>query len=206
MGIVKELAKFYFLFVAVLFLGRFLLYVFYFERFGEIGFLESLLSFLYGLRMDTIAVCIILVIPALLLGLTPKRFAKSTSIFLKYYLLAWLLIVVFIENATFPFFAQYDVRPNYLFVEYLEYPNEIASLMFKDYKVELLVAFAMMFLIGRWFLSSSLVQFSKSFQTPWHVRVFLLLPLLLLLFMGVRSSFGHRGANPSDALFSTTAS
>jgi phosphoglycerol transferase MdoB-like AlkP superfamily enzyme len=203
LGIVKELAKFYFLFVAVLFLGRFLLYVFYFERFGEIGFLESLLSFLYGLRMDTIAVCIILVVPTLVLGLAPKRFGKPAMLFLKYYLLAWLLIVVFIENATFPFFAQYDVRPNYLFVEYLEYPNEIASLMFKDYKVELLVAFAMMFFIGRWFLSSNLVQFSKSFQTPWHVRIFLLLPLLLLLFIGVRSSFWHRGANPSDALFST---
>lgn len=31
----------------------------------------------------------------------------------------------------------------------------------------------------------------------------MLLPLLIILFIGIRSSFGHRPANNSDALYST---
>lgn len=63
-----------------------------------------------------------------------------------------MIFLIFIENATFPFFLQYDVRPNYLFLEYLEYPHEIASLLFKDYKLELLISFIMMILASIVFL------------------------------------------------------
>ena len=59
----------------------------------------------------------------------------------KYYFLIILSFIIYIENATLPFFAQYDVRPNYLFVEYLEYPKEIFSMIIADYKIELIIAF-----------------------------------------------------------------
>ncbi|MDY0121333.1 MAG: LTA synthase family protein [Sulfurimonas sp.] len=203
MHFLKELFKTYLLLLAVLFLGRVLLYLFYFDRLEDISFFESLLSFVYGMRMDTIVLSIILVIPALLLSISPKRFTPLVSKGLKLYILGWLLILIFIENATFPFFAQYDVRPNYLFIEYLEYPKEVGSLMFKEYKLELLLSFVMMFFAARLFLRSKFIDFTRAFQTPYHRRALLLLPLLLLLFIGIRSSFGHRGANTSDALYSS---
>jgi len=40
-------------------------------------------------------------------------------------------------------------------------------------------------------------------RTPLWRRMLLLLPILTLLFIGIRSSFGHRPANISDALYST---
>lgn len=203
MYLIKELLKTYLLFFLLLFLGRILLYLFYFDRLEDISFFESLLSFIYGMRMDTIVLSFILVIPTLFLCISPKRLTPLISKGIKFYILVWLLVLIFIENATFPFFAQYDVRPNYLFLEYLEYPKEVGSLMFKEYKLELLLSFVMMFVAARLFLRSKWIDFRNAFRTPYHFRALLLLPLLVLLFLGIRSSFGHRGANTSDALYST---
>lgn len=192
----------YLLFVAIIFVFRALLYGIYFDRLNDISIGHSLLAFIYGLRMDTIAVSIVLIIPAIVLAVTPKSLSKIGAKFLKYYFLAWLLIFVFIENATIPFFAQYDVRPNYLFVEYLEYPDEVASLMIKDYKLSLFVALLMMISIGYLFLKSKISDFTDAFEARYLVRIAMLLPILVILFIGIRSSFGHRPANVSDAMYS----
>lgn len=96
--------------------------------------------------MDTILICMLLVIPTILLSIAPKNWSKIVSKIVKFYVLLFLLIIIFIENATIPFFAQYDVRPNYLFVQYLDhYPKEVFSLLFKDYKLSLLISFIMLF-------------------------------------------------------------
>ena len=198
----SAILKAYLLFIAILFAFRVLLYGIYFDRLNDISIGHSLLAFIYGLRMDTIAIGFVLIVPAIVLSITPKSLSRFAINFLKYYFLIWLLIFVFIENATIPFFAQYDVRPNYLFVEYLEYPSEVASLMIKDYKVSLLVAFLMMFIVGYLFLKSKLSDFSNAFQAKYAIRILMLLPMLVVLFICIRSSFGHRPANVSDAMYS----
>ncbi|PZP13474.1 MAG: sulfatase, partial [Aliarcobacter butzleri] len=116
MKLIKELFKVYLLFVALFLIGRFFFYLLYFERFNDISFFESLLTFIYGLRMDTIVICIILVIPTIFLAITPKIFSNFISKFLNIYILFFVVIALFIECASFPFFAQYDLRPNYLFI------------------------------------------------------------------------------------------
>lgn len=199
----KELFKFYILFTLLFFIGRLSLWLVYFNRFDDISFLESLLSFVYGLRMDTIVISIVLIIPTILLALTPKSFGEHIAKVLKWYFLVWLLLFVFIENATVPFFEQYDVRPNYLFLAYLEYPKEVISLMFKDYLLELIISFVMMATLAYWFMKSSLFTLVHVMKTPYVIRLLLLLPFLLILFIGIRSSFGHRGVNISDAMYST---
>ena len=123
-------------------MGRLSLFIIYFDRFKDSD-VNYWLSFIYGLRMDTIVTSIILIIPMFILTLTPKTLHKVTNQFLKYYFLIMLSFVIYIENATLPFFAQYDVRPNYLFVEYLEYPKEVFSMIIADYKIELIIAFIM---------------------------------------------------------------
>ena len=155
MKLIKELFKVYVIFVAVFLIGRFFFYVVHFERFNDIPFFESILTFIYGLRMDTIVISIILVIPTIILALSPKIFSKFIPKFLNIYILAFLLTAVFIECASFPFFAQYDLRPNYLFIEYLEYPQEVSSLLFKDYKLEFIGAFVIIFLVARTYLKSN---------------------------------------------------
>lgn len=53
MTLFKELFKIYLLFIALFFLGRLGLYCLYFDRLSDISFAQSLLSFLYGLKLDT---------------------------------------------------------------------------------------------------------------------------------------------------------
>jgi len=199
----KELFKIYLLFIALFFLGRLGLYAVYADRLTDISFAESLLSFLYGLKLDTMATSIILIIPALVLSLTPQYFARLATRILSGYVLVFLLIALYIENATFPFVAQYDVRPNYLFVEYLKYPKEISSMILKEYPLQLLVAF-MMLLVTAWaYLRFSPLKLEEALRTPLWKRFLFLLPITALLFIGIRSSLGHRPANVSDALYST---
>ncbi len=203
MRIFKELFKIYLLFIALFVLGRLGLYILYADRLHDITFAESLLSFLYGLKLDTMTTSIILIIPALILSLTPQYFVKSATRLLNGYVLTFLLLALYIENATFPFVAQYDVRPNYLFIEYLKYPKEVLSMILKEYPMQLVVAFIMLMITAWLFVRFSPLKFEEALTTPLWKRFLLLLPITALLFIGIRSSLGHRPANVSDALYST---
>ncbi|KLD98524.1 sulfatase [Aliarcobacter butzleri L349] len=203
MKLIKELFKVYLLFVALFLIGRFFFYLLYFERFNDISFFESLLTFIYGLRMDTIVICIILVIPTIFLAITPKIFSNFISKFLSIYILFFLLIALFIECASFPFFAQYDLRPNYLFIEYLEYPQEVTSLLFKDYKFQFIAVFILIIATIKIYSKSKFINFEQVFKQNYISRILILAPILLVLFLGIRSSLGHRPVNISDALYST---
>lgn len=202
MQVLKELFKTYILFISLFFIGRLLLYILYFDRLSDISLFESLLTFIYGVRLDIIVISVILLIPVLAVTIFPPKISNFVAKFLKFYTLVWLMLLVYVENASIPFFAQYDARPNYLFVEYLEYPQEVLSLMFKDYKIELFITFAMMFFVGRQFMRSDFINFQNCFKVKYVQRIAMLFLLLPLLFIGIRSSFGHRPANISDALYS----
>ncbi|AFV98525.1 MULTISPECIES: LTA synthase family protein [unclassified Sulfuricurvum] len=200
---IRELIKIYLLFIALFFLGRLGLYGLYFDRLGDISLTESLLSFLYGLKLDTMTASIILVIPALLLAITPQSGAKYVGRFLSGYVLFFLLVALYVENATFPFVAQYDVRPNYLFIEYLKYPQEVTSMILKEYPLQLAVALGMLVATAWAYLRFSPLRLVEAIQTPLWKRLLLFPLVAALLFIGIRSSFGHRPANISDALYST---
>ncbi|WP_323669556.1 LTA synthase family protein [Aliarcobacter butzleri] len=203
MKLIKELFKVYLLFVALFLIGRFFFYLLYFERFNDISLSESLLTFIYGLRMDTIVICIILVIPTIFLTITPKIFSNFISKFLNIYILFFIVIALFIECASFSFFAQYDLRPNYLFIEYLEYPQEVTSLLFKDYKFQFIAVFILIITTIKIYSKSKFINFEQVFKQNYISRILILAPILLVLFLGIRSSLGHRPVNISDALYST---
>lgn len=199
----RELFKIYLLFIVLFFLGRLGLYALYFDRLGDITFAQSLLSFLYGLKLDTMTASIILIIPALLLAITPQALARYTERFINGYVLLFLLIALYVENATFPFVAQYDVRPNYLFIEYLKYPKEVTSMILKEYPLQLAVAMGMLLVAAWGYLRFSSLRLAEAIRTPLWKRTLLFPIVAALLFIGIRSSFGHRPANISDALYST---
>ncbi len=203
MLVFKELFKIYLLFIFLFFLGRLGLYISYMDRLSDMTFAYSLLSFVYGLKLDTMTTSYILILPALFLTITPQIFAKITSKIISGYILVYLLIALYVENATFPFVAQYDVRPNYLFVEYLKYPKEVTSMILKQYPLQLLAALAMLAVMAWGFLRYSPLNLESAIRTPLWRRMLLLLPIAALLFIGIRSSYGHRPANISDALYST---
>ena len=199
---IKKLFTYYLLIVGVFFLGRVVLFMLYFDRFSESG-VNYWLSFVYGLKMDTMVASMLLVIPLIVLSFSPRSLAKISNLFLRLYFVVVLGILIYIENATFPFFVQYDVRPNFKFVEYLEYPVEVFNMIIADYKLALSIAFIMIGIFAWVFMRKTKESFLSVLQIPLYKRALLFLPLALLLFIGIRSSFGHRAANISDAMYST---
>ena len=203
MNVFKKLLQYYFVMIAIFFVGRVALFVLYYDRFSEDG-INHWLSFLYGLKMDTMVAAMLLIIPLIVLSFSPKSFTKISNLFLRLYFVLALGFLIYIENATFPFFTQYDVRPNFKFVEYLEYPVEVFNMLIADFKLPLSIAFLMIAIFTWYFLKVTKNSFIKVLETPFEKRAIWFLPLALLLFIGIRSSFGHRPANISDAMYSSS--
>lgn len=190
--------------LAMCFVGRAALFAWQYERLHDIALGERLLAFVHGLRMDLIGVGYLLIVPALLLTLAPSSVRRGAASVLRVYALAVLLVLAFLEVATFPFFAEYDVRPNILFVAYLEYPREVAAMLWKDQKLGLaaqtllLSGLVWLALRRRWF-----ARFEDVLAVPWTRRAMVFLPAALFVVAAIRSSFGHRPANLSDAAYSS---
>ncbi len=202
MQLIKTLFKYYLTMIFIFFITRLALFIIYFDRFSESG-VNYWLSFLYGLKVDTIVACMFLVIPLILLTLLPSLFAKIVNFVLRVYFIIVFAIILYIDIATFDFFAEYDVRPDFKFVEFLAYPKEVFGLLMANYKLPLLIAFITISLFSWIFWKSSKNSFMSIMQTSWIKRAVLFIPLLALLFIGIRSSFGHRPANLSDSMYST---
>ena len=202
MNILKYLFRYYICMIGIFFVGRLSLFIIYFDKIKDSD-VSCWLTFIYGLRMDTISASILLLIPMFLLTLMPKIIKGMVDVFLKYYFVVIISILIYIEIATFPFISQYDVRPNYLFVEYLEYPKEISQMIFKAYKWQLLIAVVVISSFIYLYLKRLHQSSNVVFELSYIKRVLWFLPLLILLFIGIRSSFGHRGANISDAMYSS---
>ncbi|MEA1916945.1 MAG: sulfatase-like hydrolase/transferase, partial [Campylobacterota bacterium] len=198
----KELILWFVLILAILSLGRVVLFFTYFERVVNSG-VDWWWMFSYGLRMDSIVASILSIIPALIMFTFPRFLKAIGSIFLRYYYLVVLLLVIYIENATFPFIAEFDVRPNEIFINYLEYPKEVFGNIWASYKLELFISFAMMALAGYLFLQKSRGRFEAIFEDKYWQKIALLIPVAAVLFLGVRSSIGWRPANISDAVFTS---
>ncbi len=202
MQMIKKLLNYYLLMVGLFFIGRLALFILYYDRFSHSD-VNYWLSFLYGLKMDTMVASILLVIPLIVLSFSPAGLAKVSNFFLRLYFVTVFGFLIYMENATFPFFTQYDVRPNFKFVEYLEYPVEVFNMIIADYKLALIMTFIMIGVFTWIFMHKTKDSFIYILQTPIYKRVLLFLPLALILFIGIRSSFGHRAANISSAMYST---
>ena len=188
--------------IAIFFIGRLALFLWQYDRFSEAD-VSLWLSFLYGLKMDTMVASMLLVVPLLVLSFSSSAWVKVSNLFLRLYFVAVLGFLIYMENATFPFFSQYDVRPNFKFVEYLEYPVEVFNMLLADFKLPLSIAFIMIAIFVWFFMRFTKESFTDVLQMPWKKRAIWFLPIALLLFIGIRSSFGHRAANISDAMYST---
>ncbi len=202
-GPLRPLLKFLVVATTVLSLARLGLVIWQWPRVAAADGFWRVLG--YGIRMDMILICYLLVPIALGLFLFPVRM-NSRSIWQKIssaWLSFWIVFMVFMEAATPPFIQQYDLRPNRIFIEYLNHPKEVALTIWGGFRVQLLAALLLtavtFFLVRRIFLTTAVpVQ-------RWNIGKRLVVsPLVLcLLLIGGRNSFDHRPANPSTAAFSS---
>ena len=196
-------------FIAMIILGlvilsaaRFGLVLWKLERVSSTGKLVEIL--VQGLRVDIIQLCLIVLIPLLLAPiLATKRLFKIWQKFTYVWVFIALVLLVFLEAATPGFIGEYDVRPNRIFVEYLKYPNEVFSMLWRGFKVEIFSALTAVGLAG--WLVHKFMQPWLNIQANWsNKKLWLIWPLIFVLTaFGIRSTLGHRPANP--ALFAITA-
>ena len=159
---------------------------------------------LQGWRVDIILLSLISLIPVLLLPLfSIGKWWRGWQTFTYLWVILALMLIVFLEVATPGFIAEYDVRPNRIFVEYLKYPHEVVSMLWVGFRIHIfasLVFIVLTMLFMRRFMKPWLSMTSR-----WNVtKTLITWPLVfILLALGVRSTLGHRPANP--ALFAITA-
>jgi phosphoglycerol transferase MdoB-like AlkP superfamily enzyme len=190
-------------FIVVLTAARVLLVVWQWQRVSDADMVASV--FLQGLRFDLVLLGIVLLIPVLLFPLlaSHRRLVPLWRSFLVIYFSAMLLVVTFMEFSTPSFVDQFDSRPNILFVEYLEYPREVAATLWAAYKLPLL--FAMAFVTA--FTVINVRHFREIVRPVLPTGILpalALTPLLLIACLAmVRSTADHRPVNPSTVALST---
>jgi phosphoglycerol transferase MdoB-like AlkP superfamily enzyme len=159
--------------------------------------------FLQGIRVDCILLAQIIMIPLII---SPFFLAFNAWEAWRYFTFIWLVIgmtlIIFLEAATPGFIGEYDTRPNRLFVEYLKYPQEVLPMLWNGFRVHVFAGLiATAFTV--WLMATlSKPWLSQSNQLP-ALTYWLLLPVTILLTaLIIRSTIGHRPANP--ALFAIT--
>ncbi len=157
---------------------------------------------LQGVRADFIVLGLLVAVPVLLSPLLALH-GRSWRLFCVGWYSVALFALIFIELSTPSFIAQYDIRPNRLYIEYLKYPKEVLSTLWHGFRVPFLLGISLTLVLvafaGRWLRRQSRQQrcFGK-------VRLWLVWPLVLLLvFAAIRSTTQHRPANP--AMFALTS-
>ena len=166
------------------------------ERVNATGKLLEIL--LQGVRVDIIQLCLLAIIPLLLAPFLAHQ--KTFNIWRKFtyfWVILSIVLLVFLEAATPGFIAEYDVRPNRIFVEYLKYPKEVFGMLWRGFKVDIFTGVGFT-LLAIWAMRRFMQPWLNATPTWSNKKVWVIWPLILLLSaFGIRSSLGHRPANPA---------
>ncbi|WP_166263916.1 LTA synthase family protein [Marinobacter caseinilyticus] len=160
--------------------------------------------FLHGLRVDIIQAGLFIALPLLLLPVLAHRYTWTAW---KRFSYAWVLfcvaLLLFMELATPTFIAQYDVRPNRLFIEYLRYPKEVFSTLWHGFRTTVIIG-VLTSIAGVVWVAKLLKPWLRETRVPRYRNTLLAWPVVVVLvFAGVRSTTDHRPANP--AMFALTS-
>ena len=166
------------------------------ERVNATGKLLEIL--LQGVRVDIIQLCLLAIIPLLLAPFLAHQ--KTFNIWRKFtyfWVILSIVLLVFLEAATPGFIAEYDIRPNRIFVEYLIYPKEVFGMLWRGFKGDIFTGVGFT-LLAIWAMRRFMQPWLNASPTWSNKKVWVIWPLILLLTaFGIRSSLGHRPANPA---------
>lgn len=151
-------------------------------------------------RFDLVVICAVCLLVVLVQWIAPRRLLLS-GIWqgtLAAWLAAWLMLIVWNEAATPDFMAEFGLRPNRLYVEYLDSPREVFMTIWEAHRLALLMGIALTGSAG--FLAWRALGRRPLRDAPhWGLRLVVLAPLVAALAFGVRGSTGHRPLNISFA-------
>ncbi|MEZ5978108.1 MAG: LTA synthase family protein [Planctomycetota bacterium] len=184
--------------ILLLFASRLALSLAYGDRLGP-GERTELLA--YGLWTDVVTLSYGFVPIALMVLLAPGRRLSRIA----YPYAAWLALLagglVGMELLTWPFIAEYDNRPNRIFVEYIGGSQEIAGMVFAKYLPQLVLLVVGIFATV-WFVWRASMRAVRGAEFEFLPRLAVGPVLLVLLFLGARGTLDHRPFNASNVFFS----
>ena len=160
---------------------------------------------LQGIRIDVATLCILLIIPVsisiLLSG--PKWLLQIWSFIVKLWLTLVVFLMIYMELTTPSFIAEFNIRPNRLFIEYLIYPKEVMSMLLKAYLIESIITNLICFtaLYFTWKKITHLQKFITYKPLGWRLGQFIV--VFFVMALGARSTLGHRPLNPAMVYFSS---
>lgn len=196
----KPLLNFVFIALLITTVSRFVLFLIYKDRVDGVDDYWRL--FPIGLRIDLILISYLSFIPAVLLFLLPDKVAKYTSRFLTIYFVLFLFLIFFMEIVSPDFIDQYDTRPNKLFLEYLIYPQEVASMLLKG-RIWTVIVVLVLSGVALYFGFKKGFELFKTRPAEYKYRLLLFPLIAFFLFWGARGSLtSKRPINPSSAMFS----
>ena len=173
----------------------YLIFSFVFRLYLSINYTEfEVLTFVYGIRMDTIAVFAFMLIPILLYSINLFRLSAFSLAFAS-------LILIYLEISNVFFFEEFQTRLNYIFLEYLDHPEVVASMLWESYKFYFIFLIPLIiFVVYKIYILSY-----KAFENKKFIYKLALLPLIIaILFLGIRSGWGSATPNPSFYSFSNS--
>lgn len=111
-------------------------------------------------------------------------------------------VVVIVEASTPAFINQYDVRPNRLYIEYLDYPQEIFSMLVHGHLLAMLSTLLLASLTSVY----SYRLLCRAFTQPPSLKKASNLPILMaaliICLFAARGTLNHRPLNPALVYFS----
>lgn len=158
------------------------------------------LMFPVGLRMDTVLACYLLLPAAFALAALPAGRARDGLV--AGWFALWATIIVYMELGTPGFINEYDKRPDRIFLEYLVYPREVFNVLWANHKLSLLGVPALAGLAAWAAWRGARESLAAAPAWPWWRRLVALPVVVVLLYLGGRSSLEPRPANISTASFS----
>jgi phosphoglycerol transferase MdoB-like AlkP superfamily enzyme len=202
LSVLKPLFRFTLLLMAVFMLSRIGLLLWQQQRLVD-G--DSLAVLMGGLRIDLSSLGYLSALAVLMLLANVFLRSKTTLFqhaFILYSSLVVTLIVV-VEASTPAFINQYDVRPNRLFVEYLDYPQEVFSMLLNGHLLAMISSLIIATLSCVFTYRFISAAFSKQQNTKKVSQVVILVTTLLVCLISARGTVSHRPLNPALVYFSS---
>ena len=200
--IFKRIAIVMLCYMAVLSASRILLVGIYWDRVSPTDGLGTIL--LQGIRFDLILVGMIfgpvcIVKPWFHTAAILRRIGGWI---LPVYLGVFTGLAFFVEASSASFIAEFDSRPNYVFVEYLRHPSEVLATVFGTQPFQLIgftVTAVLLFVAVVRYLRND----PRSDQRVSIMSCVVMTPIVAIISVGmVRSTLDHRPVNASVAVFS----
>lgn len=185
----------------VLFVFRLGLISYHYARIDSLNDVFYMLA--QGTRVDLVLMGYLYLIPFLIsLFLNANKISQAIGFVLKIWIVLVFTVCMFMEVMTPEFIAEYDVRPNRLFVEYLQYPAEVSNMLITGYKAAIALGLSALFFTAYWAFKQ--INKSKVLTTHTSFKSNLTFCFIAILvgFLAIRSSLQHRPFNPSMVYFS----